>query len=469
MTATDTAPPKAPLLRAESWLMLAVGFVFGLAAVVFVPPFVTYDGPNHYLRALQVSEGQARSHVYSEQRVGGALPLSHADFENTLLWNFYLRPGHNFMDRRQWEVLSGQESELPGVRDVEFTNTAVYSPVNYMFQGAGMALAAGLSSSPLLANWLGCLFNLAGYLLLVVIAIECVPRFRRGILLIASTPLLVIQAASLSTDPINFALPLLVIALAWRLRSTDVENLHTEMLILLCLGVLVALLKPVMVAVLVCIPFVPARRLGCTPGAKIAALFIYFVVILRVWFAWNGPYLDIDIAKWFDPSRAPMEVHRQWLLDNPLRFAKPFLYMLGHDLVTQWPHLYGDPGSWVSPRVLGLTGVLSVVFLAGFLFCGRWEGAMDDRWSAAMATAGLSLLFYTSLAIWMAFGEVRMDFVPGMVGRYMLVPVLAFGIVWAECFHSGLPRLRGALFWAAIAANALGLAAIVIPVAGRTW
>ena len=469
MTAPETGKPKAPLLRAESWLMLTMGFVFGLAAVVFVPPFVTYDGPNHFLRSLQVSEGQARPHVYSERRVGGALPLSHADFENTLLWNFYLRPGHNFMDRRQWEVLSGQEAELQGTRDVEFTNTAVYSPVNYMFQGVGIALASGLSASPLLANWLGCLFNLSGYLLIVVIAIECVPRFRRGILLLASSPLLMIQAASLSADPINFALPLLVIALAWRLRSTDVENLHTEMLLLLSLGVLVALLKPVMVTVLVCIPFVPARRLGCTPGAKIAALFIYFVVIVRVWFAWNSPYLDIDIARWFDPSRAPMEVHRQWLMDNPLRFVKPFLYMLGHDLVTQWPHMYGDPGDWVSPRVLTLTKGLSIVFLAGFLFCARWTGGMDDRWSAAMATAGLSLLFYTSLAVWMAFGEVRMDFVPGMVGRYLLVPVLAFGIVWAEWFHNGLPRLRGGLYWAALAANAAGLAAIVIPVAGRTW
>src|SRR5476649_445328 len=57
MKAQELGKEAAPLLRKESWAMLVVGFVFGLAAVVFVPPFVTYDGPNHFLRALQVSQG----------------------------------------------------------------------------------------------------------------------------------------------------------------------------------------------------------------------------------------------------------------------------------------------------------------------------------------------------------------------------------------------------------------------------
>jgi hypothetical protein len=143
--------------------------------------------------------------------------------------------------------------------------------------------------------------------------------------------------------------------------------------------------------------------------------------------------------------------------------------MLRHDIVGQWPHLFGDPGDWVSPPVLSLTKALSVVFLVGLLFCAQWEGPIDRAWAAAMAAVAIALIILTALAIWMTFGEVRMGFVPGMVGRYLFVPVLACGILWAECFHRGSPRVRSALYWSAIAANALGLAAIVIPVAGRTW
>jgi hypothetical protein len=62
-----------------------------------------------------------------------------------------------------------------------------------------------------------------------------------------------------------------------------------------------------------------------------------------------------------------------------------------------------------------------------------------------------------------------MGFVPGLVGRYLFVPVLACGILWAERFHTGYPRIRSGLFWTALAANAAGLAAIIVPVAARTW
>src|ERR1700691_1889929 len=153
---------KLPL-RIESRLAILFGILFGIPAVVLVPPVVTYDGPNHYLRALQVSEGHMRAERYSERAVGGTLPSNHTDFLNSLLRSYYWSPNASFMDRRQWESLSSQEEHVPGARRVEFTNTAIYSPVNYAFQALGMRLADALSPSPLLANWMGCLFNLAGY------------------------------------------------------------------------------------------------------------------------------------------------------------------------------------------------------------------------------------------------------------------------------------------------------------------
>jgi Predicted membrane protein (DUF2142) len=469
MKAQEFGKEAAPLLRKESWAMLVVGFVFGLAAVVFVPPFVTYDGPNHFLRALQVSEGEMRPVQFSERAVGGILPRSHADFENTVLWNYYLRLDRSYMDRRQWEDLSNQEVSVTGSRPVEFTNTAVYSPVNYAFQACGMWLAAGLSPSPLLANWIGCLFNLAGYLLLVVIAIECAPRFQRGILLLASSPLIVVQAASLSADAINFALPLAVVAIAWRLREGEANYPRLEFAGLLGLGILVVLLKPVLAAVLLCLLFVPAARLGCSSRERLTVLGLYFFVAGCTWLGWNSTYFDTDIARWFDPSRPPMAVHKQWLLENPLRFARPFLSVLRHDLVAQWPHLYGDPGDWVSRASYPVNAALSFVFLAGFMGCGSWERRTDGSWALALFATALALIFLTALAIWMAFGAVRMDFVPGMVGRYLLVPALVCGIAWAECFHHGFGKLRNGLFWTALAANAAGLAVIVVPVAIRTW
>jgi|CZKI01.1.fsa_nt_gi hypothetical protein len=458
-----------PLLRTESWLALLIGLLFGVPAVVLVPPAVTFDGPSHYARALQVSEGHMRAERISERAAGGTIARSHFEFLNTLLWAYYWKPGHEYMDRARWEALSRQDERVPGTVLVEFTNTAIYSPANYLFQALGMRLAAALSQAPLLANWMGCLFNLAGYLVLVVIAIECSPHFQRGILLLASSPLLVIQASSLSADAINFSLPLLVLAWTWRLTVRDVRHPARELACVLALGILVTLLKPVLFAMLPCLFLIPARRFGGKGLAKAAALTAYCLLVAGVWIAWNRANFDIDVARWYHPERPPMSVQRQWFLGNPLRFSDPFLFTLRHDLPAQWPHLYGDPGDWVSRGAYRFNAVLSLVFLAGFLGCASWSERPSRVWADGMLVVSFALVFVTALTLWLAFGTVSMGYVPGLVGRYLFLPVLALGMAWAEVFHDGLRRMRSLLFWAALAANAAGLAAIVVPVAMLTW
>jgi hypothetical protein len=446
-----------------------MGILFGIPAVILVPPVVTYDGPNHYLRALQVSEGHLRAERYSERAVGGALPSRNTDFLNSILRNYYWGNEASYMDRRQWEAISSQEEGVPGVRRVEFTNTAIYSPVNYAFQAVGMRLANAFSPSPLLANWMGCLFNLAGYLLLVVLAIELAPHFRRGVLLLASCPLLLIQASSLSADAVNFALPLLVLAWVWRLCAREVAHPAREIAGAFALGLLVALLKPTLIAILPCLLLVPARRFGGGALAKAAALSAYFLVAAGVWLAWNRSNFDVDVGRWYVPARAALAEKKQWFHEHPLGFTAPFLSVLTHDLAEQWPHFYGDPGDWVPSGAYRLNAALSLVFLAGFLGCASWSGAPSRPWAAAMLAMAFVQVFLTALALWLAFGTVGMQVVPRFVGRYLFVPVLGFGMAWGEMLHRGFPRARSVLFWAALAANAAGLAAIVAPTALRTW
>jgi hypothetical protein len=459
---------KLPLLK-ESRLVLLFGLVLGTPAAVLVPPLVTYDGPTQYFRALQVSEGTVRAGHGVDRALGGILPSSQCDFVTTLLWNYYTHPRRSFLDRERWHEISSQSATVQGSRPVEFTNTAIYSPVNYGFQALGVLVASGLSREPLLAVWMGCLFNLMGYLLLVVFAIECAPRFRRCILLMATTPLLLIQAASISADAINFALPLLVLAWTWRLRSDQVKHPRSEFISLLALGVLVALLKPTLFAILPCLLLVPARYFGGAPHAKALGLLGYFILVLGAWALWNRPYLDTDIALWFDRTGQPMAVQKELLRQNPLSFIPPFLNFLRHDLVGLWPHLYGDDGNWVSPRVYELNVFLSLVFLPGFLGSSLRSESADLAWAGGMAAVALGMLVLTALTLWVAFGNATMETIPDLAGRYLFLPAMGVGIACAEVFHRGKPRTWNALYLAALGANAAGLAAVIVPVAIRTW
>jgi hypothetical protein len=453
-----------PHLRSESLLAILVIGAFGLAAVVLVPPAITFDGPSHYFRALQVSRGQWRAERYSSRAVGGALPSAHVDFVDTL-WNSYWVE-HDFGSLSRWSALSRKASAETGAQRVEFTNTAVYSPVNYALQALGMRLMSWMTPSPLAAHRAACATNLVGYLAVIVTALGLMPRYRRGLLLVASYPLIVIQSASLSTDAINAALPLLLLAWTWKLRDGAPGTRPMELGGLFLVGLLVALLKPTSLAALTCLVLLPVGCFG-TRRRWFAGLGVFFLCALAAWYLWNKANLDVDVAGWFEPSHPPASEQKAWFLAHPLRFVDPFLYFLAHDLAPQWPHLYGDVGGWIPAGIQAFLGKLSLIFMVGLCGCGHWEGRADWAWAVGNVAQVFVIVAFTALTLWLSFGVPHLDRIPAFMGRYLFVAAAGLGIASAEASHRGLGRIRGALFWAALMANCAGLTAILVSIALR--
>jgi Predicted membrane protein (DUF2142) len=278
--------------------------------------------------------------------------------------------------------------------------------------------------------------------------------------LLATCPLIVAQAASLSTDAINFSLPVLLLAWTWRVRVDPTPAPRKDLGILFGLGLLVVLLKPTAIVTLGCLVLLPSARFG-TRTAKLLGLAAYFAAALGVWWLWNRPNLGIDIARWFEPSRLPASAQKQWFLHDPRRFWKPLVQLLRYDLAPQWTHLYADVGGWVPPVVLGRLGWLSYLFLAGFGFGGEWEGRTDWTWAWGNTALAAIALILLALTLWLAFGTQDRDWVPGLAGRYLVVVLFGLGMAGAEVFHRGFTRVRNGLFWLALAANVVGLSAIL--------
>jgi hypothetical protein len=451
-------------LSAESKLLLVLGLAFGLLAVVLVPPAITYDGPSHFFRALQVSEGTVRSTAFSERAVGGLLPTGQVEYVNGLWFAYWGQ--HHFGTLPEW---AGRSRQVAGHRErerVEFTNTAVYSPLNYLFPALGMRVAAAFSPSPLLASRLGCLGNLLGYLALVVLAVERIPRYRAGLLLLSTCPLLLIQAASLSTDAINHALPALLLAWVWAVRVQAPVRPRRDLAIIVLLCLLVALLKPTALVTLACLPWLPTARFGSV-RAKAAFLAATFLGALAVWFLWNRANLTVDVAGWFDGSRLPASAQKEWFLRDPRRFGPPFLHLLRYNLLPQWPHLFADVGGWIPDRLYLALDALSFLFLGTLVLAPGWDGKPDWSWAAGMVAQAAATLVLLALTLWLAFGTQDVAWVPGLVGRYLTVVVLGLGIAVAEVWHRGITRIRRGLFWLGLAANTAGLAAILLSIGSR--
>jgi len=201
-------------LRLESRCMAVVALLVGAVAIVVVPPVSTFDAPGHYFRSEVISRGHFRPTQYSDRQLGSAIATRHTRFVNTLWFNYWNLK--RLMTLREWADLARiQPGDDKRVRQ-ELTNIAVYSPANYIPQSIAMAVNRISGGSPLSGSRSACTLNLLLYIALVIFALQKLPRFQTGLLLVATSPFLLIQAATLSSDGINFAVPLCVFALVWK-------------------------------------------------------------------------------------------------------------------------------------------------------------------------------------------------------------------------------------------------------------
>jgi uncharacterized membrane protein len=451
-------------LGLEMRLLLGIGALFGVASILIVPPASVYDAPSHYFRALQVSEGTLRPEKYSERAAGGMLPRGHVEFVNTLWGQYWAQ--HSFGSPREWDGLSKKFAADTDRARVEFTNTSVYSPANYVFQSVGIRLSMAFGNSPIRAHRTACLFNLGGYLLIVAAAIGRLPRYQKGFLLAATTPLNLWQAASVSADAINFAIPLLLFAWILHLRSETSAKPLRGVAVAMGIGMLLALLKPNAIVLLASLLFIPGRCFGRGP-VKYWVLAPYFLCAAGLWLAWNHANLTIDIARWYQPELPDMSVQKQYFISHPLSFVAPFFRFIIHGLPDQLAPAYATVGAVIPESVYRGLAYLALVFAVGFVACPSWEGRADWMWSAGMLLQSLAILVAIALALWLALGHPADPMIPGFGGRYLPVPIFCASLAWAEASHRGLPRLRNGLFWVAIGANCAALTVMISSIASR--
>jgi uncharacterized membrane protein len=448
----------------EVRLALGIGVIFGVAAVLIVPPASVYDAPSHYFRALQISEGTLRPERYSERAVGGSLLRSHIEFVNTLWGQYWAQ--QSFGSPSQWAALSRRSAADTDRARVEFTNTSIFSPANYAFQSLGIRLSTAFTDSPLWAHRMACLFNLGGYLLVVGAAIWRLPRNRRLFLLAATSPLNLWQAASVSADAINFALPLLFIAWILHLRSDGPSESLRGVAVVMGIGLLLALLKPNAIVLLASLLLIPGRCFG-RGLLKYWVLPLYFLCAAGLWMAWNHPNMTVDIARWYRPELPDLSVQKQYFLSHPLDFVSAFYRVVIHGLPSQLAPAYATVGAVIPDSVYRGLAYFALVFAVGLLACPNWEGGSDWAWSAGMLAQSLAIVAATALALWLAIGSPGDTMIPGYGGRYLPIPILCASLAWAEASHHGWPRARNGLFWMALGANCAALSVMLCSIGSR--
>jgi len=293
------------------------------------------------------------------------------------------------------------------------------------------------------------------------------PHFRASYLLIATSPLILIQAATENIDGINFAIPMLIFALIWNLRRNPRNDAHRALLVIQWLAFFVALLKPNDVVCLGLLCFVPSACFGSNLR-KLQWIGATITLSTLIWIAWNSRYFNVNIAGWFDPKHPPIEQQKMWLTNHPMDFIRALYSFVRNDFIFQWGQFYGGVGGWISLRLLAFLWGLSRVFFFLLLLMPLSEGVVDRRWAAVSVAQAIVLMLAISITLWIAYGVGDVGHIPYFGGRYLFLVYTFLLVSWSNVISARVPNARNWLLSLGLATNAAGIGAIILSTAIRT-
>ena len=195
-------------------LFLALAAPVGVFLALLVPPFQGLDEQNHFYRVYSISGGALVAPVV-DGRAGDVLPACVAGYGQDLAQQA-TRPGP--FHPSDYTALRPGCADAPATF-VTFDNTAIYSPVSYLPQSIGVAVARLLGAPVPVLFYAGRLAALLAYLAVVALALRIAPAGRSVLLVVALLPMSLLLGTQYSADGGTIAFALLLVAAVVRCRQ----------------------------------------------------------------------------------------------------------------------------------------------------------------------------------------------------------------------------------------------------------
>jgi uncharacterized membrane protein len=419
-------------------LFLALALPVGLFLVFAVPPFQGLDEPNHFLRAVSISGGAFVAPVV-DGRSGDILPACVTSYTDEV-FHSQVRPGR-FGPGQGFVEPAGCASQPAAF--VPFDNTAVYSPVSYLPQAAGVALARVLGAPVPVWFYAGRVAILLFYVAVVALALRVAPIGEQVLLVVALMPMSLVLGTQFSADGVTIASSLLLVAAVAHSRW-DEGATGRSFLLVVAAALVLALSKSTYFVLAPLLLLVPGRLFPnrwAAAGAKMAGLGL-IAALAVLW------YLQVQGIHPAGPTVAGIDPGQQvrFMLRHPgwsARFVLLTLFGPQTGYFT-WPGFV----SWVgfsrsltagvpSPPPLVMAAGIGLLVMA---YVHAWPRRMIVAPAAAVRAALPLVLVVANAVLIVVVLEVTVQPVGDptlwLQGRYLLplaaVPVLSPHLMLAE-------------------------------------
>ena len=453
------ATPRRALRPERAFAALAV--VFGAAFGILTPPLQAPDEIRHLLRAHAIAEGQLLARAQPGRHAYVEVPRDLLELETRL----GAAPIRRHPERVQDPERLRRELARPidAAPRVPVRMPSLYSPVPYAPQALAIAAVGAWGGSAVACVWAGRLANLALYTVLVWWALRRAPAHRWTLLLLATTPMALFEAAALGADAPSNAFAFLLVALVLRAGVGRGTLSGREIAGLAVVAALLGLCKQAYAPLALLALAIPGRRFA-DPGRRAAAVCAVAAAGLLPAGLWFAALQGLDLAPLV--RGADPDAQMRFVLAHPWRTLEIFGATLERTFPVYVRTFVGYLGHVDTP----LPG--AVYWLHPLLLVGVsvWDGGRRSPVGAGarlvlVAVAALSWLA-TMLLAYVGWNRPGDEIVRYVQGRYF-IPFAT--LLFLALHHPRSPGLPAAAGWAAAAASAAVLAVAVAAVAGRYW
>lgn len=416
------------------WMYPVVILILGVFYLIALPPFTAPDEAAHFISSYRLS-----SQIMGKQAVADEDYLSRATKEekdridhgaNVLVRSgddvngFESEPGQFSYNMMITQLLSKDNSQGVTVRSEIPVNT---SPIIYLPQAIGIALARVFHMGYVPMVMLGRFFNLLAFTIMSYMAFRIMPFKKEVIMAVSALPMTLHLAASYSYDTGFIGLALMLLAWCFYLAFEKDEVTIKDTVIL---ALLLILLEPGKIVYLplagICL-FIPSAKFqskkrywisfACVLAAMLLAVFLVNHLVLGIWATRKESYIGWSEAAGYTVSDV---INKPY--DIVMVYYKTFVTQLDYYLVTMLGGFLGnlDPNLTVPPFCLLLLcyGLfISVVRREG-------EGVPFKRWQKLLT---LLLVFLSACLILasmlLGYTPREMTYITGVQGRYF-IPLL---------------------------------------------
>lgn len=448
-------------------IFLLTALFFGILMVFITPPFQAPDEDAHFLRAYAIAEGRFINQLsQSITDTGDMLPKSLLQtVEQSGSYRIRNHPDEKLHLRT---IVSLFRIPLnPEDREFVTLYLASYPPIMFIPQAAGIWIGRIFRFPPIVLMYLGRLFNLGCWILLIAAALRLLPVFKWTILVLALMPMSVFISASLSADTLANAGAILFVALILHFMFSEKKLGKNEITMLFLAGGLTALCKQVYAPLLLLSFFIPVQKYKSKRSFVLISSMLVLTGIM-VSFLWSqlllhGYPFNLKTAEDLRIIRdARPEAKTQFIMTYPFFHIRSVLHTIIRDMPRYIRTFTGTLGWLDTPLPRVITYSYPVVLLTMAMTDHKQPTMINWKHKLGIilfVIIPVLLILFTAAAI--AWNPPGSMYIKGIQGRYFIpiAPVLLL-LFYNQKFKTSLDQLSfliGSYTWLTLVITTLTL------------